>query len=106
VFAIELSNIVKECRKRVAKSGYESIIKIMQIRAEQAPIEENALDAIVSEWMGYFLVFERMLPSVLAVRDKSLKPGGTLIPRSARIIVAAFTVEGCNEKAHEEMAMN
>jgi hypothetical protein len=43
---------------------------------------------IVSEWIGYFLLFERMLPSVLAVRDRYLKKGGIMIPQRARILIA------------------
>jgi protein arginine N-methyltransferase 3 len=33
--------------------------------------------------MGYFLLFENMLPSVLNVRDKYLKEEGIMIPKSA-----------------------
>ena len=61
----------------------------MNCRAEEAPLEGIIADVIVSEWMGYFLLFERMLPSALAVRDKCLAPGGLMIPGQARIIVAA-----------------
>ena len=35
---------------------------------------------IVSEWMGYFLVFESMLPSVLFARDKWLNKDGGVYP--------------------------
>jgi len=34
------------------------------------------VDIIISEWMGYFLLFESMLDSVLFARAKYLKPGG------------------------------
>ena len=61
----------------------------MNCRAEEAPLDGIAADVIVSEWMGYFLLCERMLPSVLAVRDRCLAPGGILIPCRARIIIAA-----------------
>lgn len=50
------------------------MIKVMNCRAEEAPLEGLQADLIVSEWMGYILLFERMLPSVLAVRDKCLIP--------------------------------
>ncbi len=53
-----------------------------------------AADVIVSEWMGYFLLFERMLPSVLQVRDKCLIPGGVMIPSSAKIFLAAASITG------------
>jgi len=34
------------------------------------------VDIIVSEWMGYFLLYESMLNSVLVARDKFLKEDG------------------------------
>ena len=37
-------------------------------------------DIIVSEWMGYFLLFEGMLDSVIYARKNHLAPGGILLP--------------------------
>ena len=34
------------------------------------------VDVIISEWMGYFLLFESMLDTVLYARDKYLVEGG------------------------------
>ncbi len=58
--------------------------------AENFKIGRIKADLIVSEWMGYFLLFENMLPSVLAVRDKALKVGGEIIPREATLIIAGY----------------
>jgi hypothetical protein len=60
----------------------------MNCTAEEAPLEDMEADIIVSEWMGYFLLCERMLPSVLAVRDKCLSRGGIIIPCRATIVIA------------------
>jgi type I protein arginine methyltransferase len=49
----------------------------------------NSADIIVSEWMGYALLFESMLESVLLARNKWLKPGGAVLPDQAIIHVAA-----------------
>ena len=40
--------------------------------------------------MRYFLLFENMLPSVLAVRDKYLKEGGEMLPYNAKIYIAGY----------------
>ena len=40
------------------------------------------VDVIVSEWLGGFGIDEGMLVPVIAARDRWLKPGGTMIPRS------------------------
>ncbi len=46
-------------------------------------------DVLVSEWMGYALLFESMLDSVLAARDALLRPGGAVLPDAARVLLAA-----------------
>ena len=56
--------------------------------AEEAQLPVEKVDVIVSEWIGYFLLFERMLPCVLMVRDKYLRNGGVMIPQRARIHIA------------------
>lgn len=55
---------------------------------EVADIGMEQVDVIVSEWMGYALMFETMLDSVLAARDRWLRPGGAVLPDIATILVA------------------
>jgi protein arginine N-methyltransferase 1 len=38
--------------------------------------------------MGYFLLFEGMLDSVILARDKFLKPNGLLFPNRAKLLMA------------------
>mmetsp|Transcript_50625 Transcript_50625/g.68883 ORF Transcript_50625/g.68883 Transcript_50625/m.68883 type:complete len:352 (-) Transcript_50625:125-1180(-) len=56
------------------------------------------VDVIVSEWMGYCLLYESMLPSVLKARDALLKPGGTLMPNRARMYIHGWR-DGMESKA-------
>ena len=53
------------------------------------PLEDKSVDIIVSEWMGYALLFESMLDSVLYARDRWMKPGGCVLPDKAIVYVAA-----------------
>lgn len=53
-----------------------SFIAVLEGRAEDVELPEK-VDVVVSEWMGYMLLYETMLPSVLHVRDKWLKPVST-----------------------------
>merc|ERR1719253_2015828 len=46
------------------------------------------VDIIVSEWMGYLLLRESMLDSVLVARDKFLKPGGAMFPSHTTLYLA------------------
>lgn len=38
------------------------------------------VDIIISEWMGYFLLRESMLDSLVRARDRWLVPGGLMFP--------------------------
>lgn len=55
------------------------------------PIKQ--FDIIISEWMGYFLLYESMLDTVLLARDKYLAPGGLIFPDTATIYLAAIEDE-------------
>jgi protein arginine N-methyltransferase 6 len=45
------------------------------------------VDVIVSEWMGYVLLYESMLDSVLFARDRWLNPGGLMLPSVANLYI-------------------
>ena len=49
-------------------------------------IQPHSVDVLVSEWMGYCLLYESMLNSVLFARDRWLKPGGAILPDTATIV--------------------
>jgi len=55
---------------------------------EQLPDGLEQVDIIVSEWMGYFLMYESRLGDVLRARDRWLRPGGLLFPDRAKLYVA------------------
>jgi len=50
----------------------------------------DKVDIIISEWMGYFLLYESMLDTVIAARDKWLRPGGLIFPDRASMWVCAI----------------
>ena len=93
VYAIEASDIVKVCRDQVRSKGLTSKIEIIHAKAEEVTWLQKTADVIVSEWIGYFLLFERMLPSVLAVRDTHLRKDGIMIPRRAKMMIAGVSTE-------------
>ena len=53
------------------------------------PAGIEKVDVIVSEWMGYALLYESMLPSVLFARDRHLAAGGAMLPSSCTMLVSA-----------------
>ncbi|XP_078676497.1 protein arginine N-methyltransferase 6-like isoform X2 [Branchiostoma floridae x Branchiostoma belcheri] len=87
VYAIEASALAEETRKVVRANGMEGRIEVLYGRAEEVELPEK-VDVIVSEWMGYSLLYESMLPSVIHVRDKWLKKGGLMLPSEASLYLA------------------
>jgi hypothetical protein len=47
--------------------------------------EGSKVDVIVSEWMGFYLLHEGMLDSVLYARDEHMKAGGEMFPAVATL---------------------
>ncbi|KAH8725058.1 S-adenosyl-L-methionine-dependent methyltransferase [Phaeosphaeriaceae sp. PMI808] len=92
VFAVDNSGIAVRAKEIIAKNGYESRIEVIQGRVEdfntQRLIGKEKVDIIISEWMGYGLLFEGMLDSVLRARDMYLKPDGILVPTHCNIRLA------------------
>lgn len=57
---------------------------------EEITLPVPQVDIIISEWMGYFLLYESMLDSVLWARDHYLAPGGIMLPDRAQLYIAAI----------------
>jgi len=87
VFAVEATDMAQRARKIVAANGLAEVIQVLQGTVETVHLPCK-VDVIVSEWMGYLLLRESMLDSVLAARDKFLKPGGALFPSHATLYLA------------------
>jgi protein arginine N-methyltransferase 1 len=65
-------------------------IVLMKGKLEDIELPVKEVDIIISEWMGYFLLYESMLDTVLLARDKYLAPNGLLFPDTATIYLAAI----------------
>lgn len=84
VIAIDQSDIVYNAMDIVRENNLQDKIKIIKGRLEDTKLPDK-VDIIVSEWMGYFLLFEGMLDSFIYARDNYLKPGGLLLPNKCNI---------------------
>lgn len=60
---------------------------------EEITLPVDKVDIIISEWMGYFLLYESMFDSVLYARDKWLSEGGILLPNRAKMYTAVLDDE-------------
>lgn len=70
--------------------GYVAVITLVKGKLEEAELPIQQFDIIISEWMGYFLLYESMLDTVLLARDKYLKPGGLIFPDTAAMYICAI----------------
>ena len=88
VIAVEASDVADVCSQIVKCNKMEDKITVIkgQIEAVELPVEK--VDVIVSEWMGFYLLHESMLDSVIFARDKWLSPTGVMVPAIATLYVA------------------
>jgi len=87
VYGIEATKVAHHARLLVKCNGVQDVVEIIQSEVEKVELPVQ-VDVIISEWMGYFLLRESMLDSVIYARDKFLKPGGLLYPNRARMYIA------------------
>lgn len=74
----------------------ESFRSVIQGKVEEITLPDGIthVDIIISEWMGYALLYESMLDSVLRARDRFLRPdGGVMAPSQSKIMIALC--QGC-----------
>ncbi|KAI8973266.1 S-adenosyl-L-methionine-dependent methyltransferase [Mycotypha africana] len=90
VYGIDMSNIIHQARVIVKDNGFEDKITLIQGKMEEVQLPVDKVDIIISEWMGYFLLYESMLDTVLVARDKYLAPGGLIFPDKATMCIAAI----------------
>ncbi|XP_068640266.1 probable protein arginine N-methyltransferase 6 isoform X2 [Aristolochia californica] len=90
VYAIDASDIAVQAKEVVKANNLDDRIIVLLGRVEDVDIDEE-VDIIISEWMGYMLLYESMLSSVIIARDRWLKPGGLILPSHASLYMAPVT---------------
>jgi len=68
------------------------VITLIQGKVEEVSLPDGVakVDIIISEWMGYFLLYESMLDTVLYARDKWLAKDGLIFPDRASLYLCAI----------------
>lgn len=95
VYAVEASNLAtKVALDLIEENGLTDIVKVIHSQIEEfvLPATAEKVDIIVSEWMGFYLLHEGMLDSVLFARDHFLKPDGQMFPSECTIFVSPCSV--------------
>ncbi|XP_003368901.1 protein arginine N-methyltransferase 2 [Trichinella spiralis] len=71
VHAVEASDIVNHMRRIISDNNMVDKVQVHNVPVEKLQLQ-GSVDCIVSEWMGYGLMTEWMLPSVIAARNRWL----------------------------------
>jgi protein arginine N-methyltransferase 1 len=90
VIGIDCSEIIVHARQIVKDNRLDHVITLVKGKVEEVEIPAEKVDIIISEWMGYFLLYESMLDTVLFARDKWLVPGGLIFPDKATLYITAI----------------
>uniref|UniRef100_A0A6B2LAE3 type I protein arginine methyltransferase n=1 Tax=Arcella intermedia TaxID=1963864 RepID=A0A6B2LAE3_9EUKA len=96
VYAVDCSDIAIQAQQIVIDNGFKDKITVIHSKMEDVTLPCK-VDVILSEWMGYFLLYESMLNTVIYARDRFLAPGGVILPDKASLYIA--TVEDAEYKA-------
>jgi len=84
VYAVDASPVGLKAEEIVRLNNLDHVIKVIRGKIEdvQLPLdegEEKGVDIIISEWMGYALLYESMLDSVLVAKERFLKKHGRVV---------------------------
>ena len=90
VIGVDMSTIIDKAKEIVKVNGLSDKITLLQGKMEEVKLPFEKVDIIISEWMGYFLLYESMLDTVLYARDKYLVPGGLIFPDKATLYLAGI----------------
>ncbi|KAB2618401.1 protein arginine N-methyltransferase 1.2 [Pyrus ussuriensis x Pyrus communis] len=90
VYAVECSDMADMAKEIVETNGYSNLITVLKGKIEEIELPVPKVDIIISEWMGYFLLFENMLNTVLYARDKWLVDDGILLPDKTSLFLTAI----------------
>jgi len=87
VYAVEASPMVGLLREIVELNNENGVVEVIHGKAEDIKLPDQ-VDIIVSEWMGFYLLHESMLDSVIKARDIHLNDDGIMFPSHATIHAA------------------
>ncbi|XP_012534960.1 protein arginine N-methyltransferase 6 [Monomorium pharaonis] len=86
VYAVEASMLAKNIEQVSIENNVQDKVEVIHSKVEDiCPGSLEKVDIIVSEWMGFYLVHEGMLDSVLFARDNFLHKDGLLFPSIAKL---------------------
>ncbi|KAI4201507.1 MAG: hypothetical protein LQ348_001644 [Seirophora lacunosa] len=90
VIAVDNSAIIEKAREIVFENELGDTIQCLRGKIEEVTLPVKKVDIIISEWMGYCLLYEAMLDSVIWARNRYLDSNGLMIPSHATLQLSLF----------------
>jgi len=90
VIGLECAHIADKAKVIMELNNCDDVVQIIKGKVEEVELPVDKVDIIISEWMGYFLLYESMLDTVIFARDKWLKPNGILMPDKSTMYLAGL----------------
>jgi len=90
VYAVDCSSIIEQAEAIIERNGFSDRITLIRGKVEEVELPVEQVHVLVSEWMGYFLLYESMLDTVLFARDKWLVPAGIVFPDKATMYLCGI----------------
>lgn len=89
VYGVEASPGIHQLAKSIVTANkLDDRITVINSEIEKlTSLPVDKVDVIVSEWMGFYLVHESMLDSVIYARDRWLRDDGLMMPSMAYLYV-------------------
>ncbi|KAB0799400.1 hypothetical protein PPYR_07280 [Photinus pyralis] len=85
VYGIDQSDVLYKAMDIIRENNLQDVVHLIRGRIEDTPLPVDKVDIIISEWMGYFLLFEGMLDSFIYARDNHLSTNGVILPNRCNI---------------------
>eukprot|EP00127_Corallochytrium_limacisporum_P003324 Clim_evm13s148 gene=Clim_evmTU13s148 len=95
VHAIDNSGIARLAKEIISRNGKDNKISLHNCSVEEIKPDlfadsDGKVDIIISEWMGYGLLFESMFDSVIDARNRLLRKGGIMMPDKAAMYICGL----------------
>ncbi|KAK2948199.1 putative Protein arginine N-methyltransferase 1 [Blattamonas nauphoetae] len=91
VYAVDSSDIIDFARSIIEENGLSEKIELIKGKVEEIDLPVEKVDILISEWMGYCLLYENMLETVLVARDRWLdKTTGIMLPDWASLYIVGI----------------
>lgn len=91
VISVDNSAIIDKARENIFNNGFADKITLLRGKIEEVTLPVDKVDIIVSEWMGYCLLYEAMFDSVIYARDRYLRDDGLMVPSHMNMWIAPAT---------------